>query len=181
MNIMDNEAIIDHLICEGITVSCMESCTGGMLASAITDRSGASDIFAGSFVTYSNDAKIRQGVPSDIIEKHGVYSAETAQAMAKAASDAFETRIGIGITGSLGRKDPNNPDSVNGQVYFSIFLRGGGDTREQFRTGLLLVPDMITERREMKQYVIDEVLRHLDELLTEQKPRQQAAVFSTEP
>ena len=59
------------LIEKKITITAMESCTSGLIASLITDTEGSSEIFKGSFVTYSNKAKIRQGVPTDVIEKYG--------------------------------------------------------------------------------------------------------------
>ena len=58
------EEFVTYLIEHGISISTMESCTSGLLASAITDTEGASAIFKGGFVTYSNEAKIRQGVPA---------------------------------------------------------------------------------------------------------------------
>ena len=108
------------LISEGISITTMESCTSGQIASLITDTEGASGVFDGAFITYSNDAKIRQGVPAEIISKYGVYSAETASAMAEACRNAFHADIGIGITGSFSNKDPRNKDSIPGEVYFAI-------------------------------------------------------------
>ena len=62
------------LIEKGITISTMESCTSGQIASLITDTEGSSAIFRGSYVTYCNDEKIRLGVPANVIEQYGVYS-----------------------------------------------------------------------------------------------------------
>lgn len=143
------------LIENGKTISIMESCTGGLLASTITDCSGASDIFPGGFVTYSNDAKVMHGVPAEIIDRFGVYSAETAAAMAKACADAYGTDIGIGITGSLGRKDPNNPDSEVGKVYYSIIIDDAVINTE------LTIPDGMTNRHEMKEFIVNDVLDNL--------------------
>ena len=78
------EKLIRKLISDGISITTMESCTSGQIASLITDTEGASGIFDGAFITYSNDSKIRQGVPAEIISEYGVYSAETASAMAEA-------------------------------------------------------------------------------------------------
>ena len=112
------------LISAGISVSTMESCTGGLIASLITNTEGSSEILKGAFVTYSNEAKIREGVPAEVIEKHGVYSEETAREMAKACSRAYNSYLGIGVTGSIGRKDPANADSVPGEVFFAIKYGG---------------------------------------------------------
>ena len=89
------------LIARNLSVTTMESCTAGQIASLITDTEGASAILKGAFVTYSNEAKIRQGVPAEVIEKYGVYSAETAAAMAEACRRAFRADLGIGVTGSF--------------------------------------------------------------------------------
>ena len=69
------------LIRRGLTITTMESCTSGQIASLITDTEGSSAVLKGAFVTYSNEAKIMQGVPAAIIGTYGVYSAETASAM----------------------------------------------------------------------------------------------------
>ncbi|MBR0092847.1 MAG: CinA family protein, partial [Lachnospiraceae bacterium] len=57
------------LIRNGISITTMESCTAGQIASLITDTEGASEIMKGAFVTYSNEAKIRQGVPAEVITR----------------------------------------------------------------------------------------------------------------
>ena len=119
------EDLTKYLIAEGITITTMESCTSGQIASLITDTEGASAVFKGAFVTYSNEAKIAQGVPRETIEKYGVYSAETASAMAEACRDAMHADIGIGVTGSFGNVDPNNADSTPGEVYFAIADKNG--------------------------------------------------------
>ena len=113
------------LIERRMTVTAMESCTSGLIASLITDTEGASAVFKGAFVTYSNEAKIAQGVPRETIEKYGVYSAETASAMAEACRDAMHADIGIGVTGSFGNVDPNNADSTPGEGYFAIADKNG--------------------------------------------------------
>ena len=66
--------IIKKLIDTHTTVSTMESCTSGMIASTITDTEGASAIFPGGYVTYLNETKIFIGVEEEIIRKYGVYS-----------------------------------------------------------------------------------------------------------
>ena len=107
-----------------LTVSTMESCTGGLLASLFTDTEGSSAVFRGSYVTYSNEQKIRLGVPAETIEEHGVYSNQTSNAMARVCAQAFGTDISIGVTGTFSNVDPANDDSVPGEVYFSIYRKG---------------------------------------------------------
>ncbi len=113
------------LIERNLSITTMESATSGQIASLITDTEGSSAILKGAFVTYSNEAKIMQGVPAEIIDRFSVYSRETAEAMAKACAAAYHADIGIGVTGTMGNIDPANPDaSVPGQVYFAIDLKG---------------------------------------------------------
>lgn len=105
------------------TISCMESCTGGMLASEITNIDGSSDVFSLGLVTYSNEWKEYFGVNKKVIEEYTVYSTNVAKEMAKAVSNLAKSNWGIGITGQLGKKDlKNNSDELN-TVYFSIYNR----------------------------------------------------------
>lgn len=118
------EAITKKLIEKKLTVTTMESCTSGFIASLLTDTEGASAILKGAFVTYSNEGKILQGVPAETIEKYGVYSKETAEEMAKACRMAYKADMGIGITGTFGNIDPKNPDSVCGEIFFAVDFKG---------------------------------------------------------
>ena len=90
------------LIASGLTLATMESCTGGLLASVITDVPGSSVYFKGGQVAYSNNAKVAAGVPADLIQNHGAVSEQVAMAMAVAARGNFAADIGIGITGVAG-------------------------------------------------------------------------------
>lgn len=110
------QRVTEALIRKRKTISTMESCTSGLVASFITDTEGASETLKGAYITYSNDAKIMQGVPERVILEHGVYSKETACAMANACRESYQADIGVGVTGSLGRMDPNNEDSIAGKV-----------------------------------------------------------------
>lgn len=112
------------LIEKQLTITLMESATGGLLASLLTDTEGASAILKGAFVTYSNEAKVMQGVPAQTIETYGVYSPNTACAMAKACRSTYQADIGIGVTGSFGNVDPNNADSIPGVVDYALDIRG---------------------------------------------------------
>lgn len=114
--------LTEFLIQKHLTITTMESCTSGLIASLLTDTPGSSAILKGAFVTYCNEAKILQGVPKDIIETYGVYSKETATAMALASKRVYEANIGIGVSGTMGNVDPNNYDSVPGEVYFALIV-----------------------------------------------------------
>lgn len=118
--------LTQELIRRKFTITTMESATAGQIASLITDTEGSSAVLKGAFVTYCNEAKIRQGVPADVIETYTVYSKETASAMADACRRAYQADIGIGVTGTMGNTDPANPEaSVPGQVYFAVSTEMG--------------------------------------------------------
>ncbi|MBE3558828.1 MAG: competence/damage-inducible protein A [Ktedonobacteraceae bacterium] len=100
----------------GQTLAVMESLTGGLLASTITDVSGSSTYFTGGFVTYSAAMKAQMGVPQEILEQHGAVSEETARAMAHAIRQALGTDFGIGITGVAG------PDTQEGKPVGTVYM-----------------------------------------------------------
>lgn len=113
--------IIELLKQKKQTISTMESCTGGFLANEITNIEGASNVFSYGAVTYSNEYKIKMGVPKKIIDKYTVYSIETAEAMAKAITNYTNSTYGIGITGKLNKQDPNNKEGAINKIYICIY------------------------------------------------------------
>lgn len=152
------ETLTKFLIENKITISTMESATSGQIASLITDTQWASAIMKWAFVTYSNEAKIKQWVPSECIEKYGVYSTQTADAMAKACKQAYQADIGVWITGSFGNVDPNNKDSIPGKVYFSI------ETENKTYSYKIELPTNIS-RHQSKIEVAQKVYEKLVEIL----------------
>lgn len=115
------EQLTKTLIRKKLTVTTMESCTSGMIASLITDTEGSSAVLKGAFVTYSNQAKVMNGVSPEILDTYKVYSEETAEAMAEACQKTYQADIGIGVTGTMGNIDPANEEaSVPGEVYYAI-------------------------------------------------------------
>ena len=152
---MDNwKQIVNNLIEKEQTISTMESCTGGGIANAITNIPGASAVLKESFITYCNEAKIKQGVPEVLIEQYTVYSPEIAVAMAKAAKEQTCSNIGIGVTGQLGRIDPANPVEKLNTVWYSIV-----DEENNVLVKELHIPDV--ERKEQKEYIIDKISNSL--------------------
>ena len=113
------------LIERGLTITTMESCTSGQIASLITDTEGASAVMKGACITYSNAAKVMAGVPEAVIGRFGVYSGETARAMAEVCRRTFDADFGVGVTGTFGNADPANGDSVPGEVFFAVARRDG--------------------------------------------------------
>ena len=151
--------IINKLIDTHTTVSTMESCTSGMIASTITDTEGASAIFPGGYVTYLNETKVFAGVDEKIIKEYGVYSGECAKAMAETVREKLNTDIGIGITGTTGNLDPNNADSVQGQAFFSIVWK------ESVFVDEIHVDVTGKSRHGIKQLYADRVFEKLAEII----------------
>src|ERR1700693_297065 len=86
-----------------LKVATAESCTGGLVAGALTDIAGSSDVFECGYVTYSNAAKQAMlGVPADVLERHGAVSRQTAEAMARGALAKCLADVAVAITGIAG-------------------------------------------------------------------------------
>lgn len=118
------KSLIQALKKRKLFLAIMESCTGGGLANAITNIPGASDVFRGGFIAYSNQEKIRRGVSKKLIQKYSVYSPQVVLAMAqRALKEIRGTQIGIGITGTLSRPDPKNSNSRVGEVFAAVIYR----------------------------------------------------------
>jgi nicotinamide-nucleotide amidase len=97
------EAAVGAMLRErGLSVATMESCTGGLLASTITDVAGSSSYFKGGFVAYTAEMKIALGVDEGLVRQHGVVSQEVARDMARAVRERLGADLGIGITGVAG-------------------------------------------------------------------------------
>lgn len=150
--------IVDKLNYKNLTISTMESCTGGGVANEITNIPGASSVLKISYITYSNEAKINLGVSAEVIANYTVYSAETAIEMAKAAKVQANSDIGIGITGQLGRLDPENPVDKLNVVWFAII-----DSNNKVVVKQITVPEAI--RRVQKTIFINEVAKVLNECI----------------
>ena len=148
---MKLEEIVKILTEQNKTVSTMESCTGGALANAITNIPGASEILKFSAVTYSNEFKIKMGVPKDIIDTYSVYSMQTANEMSKKISMFTSSDFGVGITGKLNKKDPNNLYGNDNKAYISVYDR----KNDTFYNKEVTVNSF--DRKENKDYVLNEV------------------------
>ncbi len=102
----------------GLTLATMESCTGGLLASTITDAPGSSVYFKGGLVSYATEMKIAWGVNPQVIAEQGVISEACARAMASAARDRLAADVGIGVTGVAG-PDPQEDKPV-GTIHVAL-------------------------------------------------------------
>ena len=156
---MDFEIIVNKLINSNKTISTMESCTGGLLASSLTDIEGASEVIKFSAVTYSNEFKIKMGVSEEVINTFSVYSIETAIEMSKNISNFTNSNYGVGITGKLNRVDSNNLFSKDNVVYISIYDK---DNDKYYNYNIEVNRDT---RRENKRYVIEFIYNKLLEII----------------
>lgn len=117
------DLLIDELKSKRLTVSTAESCTGGLLASLLTSRSGSSEYFMGSVVSYSPIVKRDLlKVPSSIIEEHGVVSTECAAKMAEGALLCCQSDVAVSITGVAG--PDKSEGKAPGYVCFGFAMKG---------------------------------------------------------
>lgn len=149
--------IIKELTKRGETIATMESCTGGGVADAITSIEGASEVLKFSAVTYSNEGKMKMGVPKEVIDMYSVYSMETAHEMALNISREANSDIGIGITGKLNRADVNNNYGKDNQVFVSIYYK------DNYYDMVINVDKK--SRKQNKIVIIDKIIEKLGELL----------------
>jgi nicotinamide-nucleotide amidase len=121
------QACTDHKI----MLATAESCTGGMIASMLTDIEGCSAIFDRGFVTYSNEAKIEMlGVSNETLETHGAVSRDTALEMAKGALERSKAGIAVSVTGLAGPGGGSENRPV-GLVWFGLARDGAAVTTEK--------------------------------------------------
>ncbi|MDO5393956.1 MAG: CinA family protein [Mycoplasmatota bacterium] len=151
--------LVKKLVSQKITISTMESCTGGGVANSITNIEGASEILKFSAVTYSNEFKIKMGVSSEIIDKYSVYSMETAEEMSKNISKFTGSILGVGITGKLNRVDINNPYGEDNVVFVSVY-----DSRTKNFLNAK-VEAVRGSRKENKELVIEKIISMINCLI----------------
>jgi len=124
------EAVLTACRQKGMKLATAESCTGGMVAAALTDIAGSSDVVERGFVTYSNEAKTELvGVPPALIAAHGAVSAEVAAAMAEGALARAPVDLSVAITGIAGPGGGTAAKPV-GLVWFASAQRGGQTVTE---------------------------------------------------
>jgi len=129
------EVVLDLLRHRDQSLAVAESCTGGLLSARLTDVSGASDVFRGGVVSYSNEAKERLvGVPADELVAHGAVSEQVARAMAEGVRERFEATWGIGVTGIAGPIGGTKEKPV-GLVHWAVASESGIDAEHQVFPG----------------------------------------------
>lgn len=126
------DLVIHRLTERGETLAVAESCTGGMVGEALTRVSGASAVFAGGVISYSNAVKVAQlGVKEATLEAHGAVSEETAAEMAAGARERLKTTWAISITGVAG-PGGGTEDKPVGTVCFGIAGPDGATAKRRF-------------------------------------------------
>ena len=119
----------------GLRLATAESCTGGLVGARLTEVAGASDVYAGGVVAYSDELKKRLlGVPAATLERHGAVAAETAEAMADGARTALGADVAVAVTGVAG-PGGGTPEKPVGLVYVHAASPDGEVARELRSSG----------------------------------------------
>jgi nicotinamide-nucleotide amidase len=142
----------------GLTLALAESCTGGLIASMLTDVPGSSEYFLASLVTYDNPSKIALlGVSPDTLATKGAVSEQTAREMALGARRAVGADIGLAVTGIAG-PGGGTPGKPVGTVHFAL-----GDGRTTITSRMQFSGDRLAVKRGAARYALEMLVRHLDE------------------
>ena len=121
---MEPPALLDAYKARSWMIATAESCTGGMVAAALTDIAGSSAVVERGFVTYSNEAKSQMlGVPAELIAEHGAVSEPVARAMAEGALAHSLADVAVAITGVAGPGGGTATKPV-GLVHFGLAAKG---------------------------------------------------------
>jgi nicotinamide-nucleotide amidase len=128
-------AVLDACRARGLKLATAESCTGGLVAGALTEIAGSSDVVDRGFVTYSNEAKQQMlGVASETLRDYGAVSRQTAEEMARGAIAHSNAQIAVAITGIAGPSG-GSADKPVGLVHFAAASRAGALTHREIRYG----------------------------------------------
>lgn len=133
----DVEALIDRVLRQagdrGLTLATAESCTGGLIASVLTDVEGRSHAFERGYVVYTDDAKAEElAVPTRLIEQNGAVSEPVARAMAEGALRRSGAALAVAVTGFAGSA---GPDDEPGLVHFALAAVGAPTVHEEHHFG----------------------------------------------
>ena len=157
---MNNEKVVSYLIENGLKVTCAESCTGGLLASAITAVPGSSECFDGSIVSYANAIKHKElKVKNSTLKKYGAVSPQTAMEMCLGAYKKFKSHIAIAITGIAG-PGGGTPEKPVGLVYLGIKTK-----RTHIAIKLLLSGTRDEIRTKTVEKALEEIYLHATDIV----------------
>ena len=155
--------VLDSLRARSLKVATAESCTGGLVAAALTEIAGSSDVVDCGFVTYSNAAKQTMlGVSEATLKRHGAVSGKTAAAMAAGALKNSQADLAVAITGIAGPGGGTKAKPV-GLVYFAAASRDGNRLARTRRYGKI-------GRRRVRERSVSEALRLLELLTKASRP-----------
>jgi len=158
-----SRALLDLCRMRKLTIATAESCTGGLLAGALTDIPGSSDVVDRGFVTYSNDAKRAMlGVKTTTLATFGAVSKQTATAMAIGALEKADVDLAVSTTGIAGPGGAT-PGKPVGLVHFAVAARDGRILHRECRFGAI-------GRTNVRQRAVVEALRMLMELARGPQP-----------
>ena len=144
------EVVVRLARAAGVKLATAESCTGGLVANRITDVPGASEVFLGGWVTYANEAKVRElGVKEESLARYGAVSAAVAGEMAEGARRRAGADWAVSVTGIAGPGGAS-PGKPVGLVYLGIAGAGGVETVEK-----KLVPERKTFKGMASQAALD--------------------------
>jgi len=150
-------ALLDLCKVKRLMVATAESCTGGLVAGALTDIAGSSAVVERGFVTYTNEAKEQMlGVPRETLMAHGAVSKQTAEAMAQGVLARAPADLAVSVTGIAGPGGGSAEKPV-GLVHFAAALRGGKLIHREQRFGDI-------GRAEVRRLSVLEALAMLTEL-----------------
>ena len=152
--------VIKLCIARKLTVATAESCTGGLVAGALTEVPGSSAVLDRGFVTYSNKAKQQMlGVPIETLKEYGEVSRQTAEAMAQGALEKAKVDLAVSITGIAGPGGGSAEKPV-GLVHFAAAARNGTSMHTAMRYGDI-------GRADVRHKSVLQALRMLHELASQ--------------
>jgi nicotinamide-nucleotide amidase len=130
-------SLLSRARAKGLKIATAESCTGGLVAGALTEVAGSSDVFVAGLVTYANTAKAGLlNVPQALLDRHGAVSEPVAIAMAEGALAATGADAAVAITGIAGPTG-GTPDKPVGLVHFAVARRGEPTSHQRQKFGAL--------------------------------------------
>jgi PncC family amidohydrolase len=158
----------------GSTVALAESCTGGLIAAALTEIAGSSGYFVGGVVSYADDAKRDLlGVDEAVLAAHGAVSAQVARAMAVGARDRFGATLAASVTGIAG-PDGGSAEKPVGLTYVAVADPDGVDVRRMVWPG-----DRAANRHDSATVVLEMLLARMER--RQGRPLATTAAGSTPP